>query len=110
MNPARVRRDALRVLTDLPNVGPAVAGDLRLLGISTPQALVGHDAWEMYEALCRLTGVRHDPCVIDVFLSITDFIRGGDAQPWWHYTEQRKAACGVTSAAPAPRTGRHRRG
>ena len=36
MNPARVRRDAVRNVTDLPNVGPATAADLRLLGIAHP--------------------------------------------------------------------------
>jgi len=94
MNPAKVRRTQLRVLTDLPNIGAATAADLRLLGIETPQQLVGRDAWELYESLCRKTGVRHDPCVIDVFLSITDFMQGGEPQPWWHYTAQRKALLG----------------
>lgn len=91
MNPARVRREAVRALTDLPNVGPATAADLRLLGIERPQQLVERDAFEMHARLCRLTGVRHDPCVIDVFLSITDFMQGGEAKPWWRYTAQRKA-------------------
>lgn len=90
MNPAKVRREAVRALTDLPNIGPACAKDLRLLGIEHPEQLVGRDAWDMYEALCRLTGVRHDPCVIDVFLSIIDFMQGGEARPWWQYTAQRK--------------------
>lgn len=91
MNPAKVRREAVRALTDLPNIGPACAQDLRLLGIEHPQQLVGRDACELYRSLCRITGVRHDPCVIDVFLSITDFMAGGEPQPWWHYTPQRKA-------------------
>lgn len=91
MNPAKVRREAVRALTDLPNIGPACAKDLRLLGIEHPEQLVGRDAWDMYEVLCRLTGVRHDPCVIDVFLSLTDFMQGGGARPWWHCTDQRKS-------------------
>ena len=91
MNPARVRREAVRTRTDLPNVGPAVAGDLRMLGIEQPQQLVGRDAWDMYAQLCVLTRQQHDPCVIDVFLSLTDFIQGGQPQPWWYYTAQRKA-------------------
>ena len=91
MNPARVRREAVRMLTDLPNVGPATAGDLRLLGIDTPPQLVGRDAWALYAELCLITQQQHDPCVIDVFLSITDFMHGGEARPWWHYTAQRKA-------------------
>lgn len=112
MHPDKVRRDRLQALTDLPNVGPAVAADLRLLGIERPDQLAGRDPWAMYVDLCHLTGQRHDPCVIDVFLSITDFIAGGAPKPWWHYTAQRKGqqAPLPTRAAPALRTGRRRRG
>ena len=92
MNPARVRRDALRTLTDLPNVGPAAAADLRLLGIEHPGQLVGRDPVQLYDDLCRVTGVRHDPCVIDVFASIAAFLAGDEPKPWWAYTAQRKAA------------------
>jgi len=94
MNPAKVRREAVRTLTDLPNIGPACAADLRLLGIDAPQDLLGRNAWDMYAELCLLTGQQHDPCVIDVFLSITDFMAGGEPKPWWHYTAQRKHRCG----------------
>jgi hypothetical protein len=45
----------------------------------------------MYDDLCRITGQKHDPCVIDVFLSIVDFINGGEPQDWWKFTAQRKA-------------------
>ena len=76
MNPARVRREAVRMLTDLPNVGPATAGDLRLLGIDTPPQLVGRDAWALYAELCLITQQQHDPCVIDVFLSIFNTMAG----------------------------------
>ena len=90
MNPMRVARAQVRVLTDLPNVGAATAADLRVLGIETPAQLTGRDAWAMYTQLCTITGVRHDPCVIDVFLSLVDFANGEQPQPWWHYTAQRK--------------------
>lgn len=92
MNPERVRRDNVRTLTDLPNVGPAAAADLRLLGIEHPGQLVGRDPVQLYDALCRMTGVRHDPCVIDVFASITAFLAGDEPKPWWAYAAQRKAA------------------
>ena len=92
MNPERVRRDNVRTLTDLPNVGPPAAADLRLLGIEHPGQLVGRDPVQLYDALCRMTGVRHDPCVIDVFASITAFLAGDEPKPWWAYTAQRKAA------------------
>lgn len=90
MNPSKVDRTRLRRLTDLPNIGKAGAADLRLLGIHEPSALVGRDPFELYEALCSLTGSRQDPCVIDVFMSITRFMAGEDPRPWWAFTEERK--------------------
>lgn len=91
MNPAKVQRDRIRRLTDLPNVGPATAADLRLLGIRTPEDLVGADPLRLYRTLCERTGVRHDPCVLDVFMSLTDFAAGGPARPWWEFTARRKS-------------------
>ena len=90
MNPARVVRNKLSTLTDLPNIGPAMAKDLERLGISAPDQLKGRDPYALYDALCALTGERHDPCVIDVFISITRFMDGDEARPWWHYTTERK--------------------
>ncbi|MEK7469235.1 MAG: helix-hairpin-helix domain-containing protein [Planctomycetota bacterium] len=81
-----------RLLQELPNVGPSVAGDLLRLGIQAPSQLKGRDPFRMYEQLCRKDGVRHDPCLIDVFISITEIAKGRPAQPWWHFTSQRKAA------------------
>ena len=77
-------------LEDLPNVGPAVAGDLRLLGITRPKQLRGRDPYKLYEKLCRVTGERHDPCMIDAFISVVRFMDGEPAKPWWKYTPQRK--------------------
>ena len=77
-------------LEHIPNVGPATAGDFRLLGIKDPADLRGRDAYALYETLCRKTGVRHDPCVIDVFIAVTRFVGGEPARPWWHYTAERK--------------------
>jgi hypothetical protein len=99
MNPARVCREQVHRLTDLPNVGAATAADLRVLGIDVPTQLVGRDPWAMYTQLCNITGVRHDPCVIDVFMSLVDFANGGKPQPWWHYTAQRKVQHALRAAA-----------
>lgn len=90
MNPSKVVRERTRALTDLPNIGRAGAADLRLLGIQEPGDLVGRDPYEMYERLCELTGCRHDPCVVDVFISVTRFVEGEQPQPWWAYTAERK--------------------
>lgn len=90
MNPAKVRRDQLHQLTDLPNIGPAMARDLRLLGISRPDQLVGRDPVAMYDELARATASHQDPCVLDVFLSITRFMAGEEPQPWWRFTAERR--------------------
>ncbi len=90
MHPAKVQRESVKSLLDLPNVGPATQGDLHQLGIRKPEELAGLDAFEMYDRLCSITKTRHDPCVIDVFLSLVSFADGGPAKPWWDFTEERK--------------------
>lgn len=77
-------------LEQLPNIGPSLAGDLRLLGIEHPAELAERDAFQLYRALCTTTGKRHDPCVLDTFIAAVDFMRGGEPRPWWLYTAQRK--------------------
>lgn len=94
MNPARVVRSKVSALTDLPNIGPAMAKDLERLGIHLPEQLTGRDPYALYDTLCALTGQRHDPCVIDVFISVTRFMDGDAARPWWHYTAERKSRFG----------------
>lgn len=81
-------------LEQLPNIGPAIAADLRLIGVLHPHELAQKDALALYHALCKTTGQRHDPCVLDTFMAATDFMRGAPALPWWHYTAQRKALYG----------------
>lgn len=81
----------LKILQELENVGPRVAGDLIRLGITAPGQLAGRDPFRMYRDLCRKDGVRHDPCVLDVFMAIVDHANGRPSQPWWHFTDRRKA-------------------
>jgi hypothetical protein len=83
-----------QVLEQLPNIGPSLAADLRLIGIQHPKELRGKDAFVLYQKLCAATGQRHDPCVLDTFMAATDFMGGAQAAPWWHYTAQRKALFG----------------
>ncbi len=94
MHPAKVCRDRLRKLTDLPNVGPAMAGDFELLGIESPEQLKGRDPLDLYHDLCRKTGVRHDPCVLDTFMSVTSFMNGAKPRVWWEFTAERKRLYG----------------
>jgi len=78
------------VLTDLPNIGKACAEDLRQLGIYEPDQLVGKCPFEMYAKLCEKTAMHHDPCVIDIFISVVRFMNGEEPRAWWTYTEERK--------------------
>ena len=85
-------RKTVSELTDLPNIGKAIASNLHSIGIQHPQDLIGKDAYKLHDELCRVTGTKHDPCVIDVFLSVIDFMNGGDPTPWWKFTAERKKA------------------
>ena len=94
MNPAKVVREQVRNFSDLPNIGPAAAKDFELLGFKTPGELKGADPLELYNALSHITGSYQDPCVLDVFMSVTDFLDGNPPKPWWDFTDQRKQRYG----------------
>lgn len=89
-------------LLQLPNVGPAMAADFLLLGYATPQALAGADPCQLYHQLCRLRGVRQDPCVLDVFISVCHYLQHDQALPWWHFTPQRKRWQAGHAVSPLP--------
>jgi len=90
MNPDKVCRERLGTLRDLPNVGPKIAALLVRLGIDRPRDLVGRDGFELYDAICCCDGMRYDPCLLDVFISITRFMNDESPRPWWEYTAERK--------------------
>ena len=79
---------------DIPNIGPAMAKDFAVLGLGKPSDLAGRDPYALYDELCERTGARHDPCVIDTFISAVRFMEGAPPHPWWHYTAERKAKLG----------------
>ena len=83
-------RDDIARLEGIPNVGPAVAADLRQLGIKSPCELPGRDPYALYDELCRITGQRHDPCLLDTIIAAVRFMEGAPKQPWWKYTAERK--------------------
>ena len=92
----KARRAAdCEALEQLPNIGPALAADLRSIGVVHPRELAARDAFVLYQALCAKSGKRQDPCVLDTFMAATDFMRGAPAAPWWRYTPQRKAVYGA---------------
>ncbi|QYJ79212.1 helix-hairpin-helix domain-containing protein [Shewanella acanthi] len=90
MHPSKVIRAEVKLLTDLPNIGAACAEDLRQLGLTKPEQLIGQNPYQLYERLNSITGQTHDPCMLDTFISITRFMDGEDPKPWWFYTVERK--------------------
>ncbi len=78
------------LLEDVPNVGPSLAADLRMVGVKEPDQLIGSDPYRLYDKLCLATGARQDPCVLDVFISAVRYMEGAPPHPWWHYTTGRK--------------------
>ena len=89
MKKAKTAVEALE-LEAIPNIGPAVAGDLRQLGIHVPTDLKCQDPYVLYQQLCAQTGVMHDPCLLDTFIAATRFMGGEPPLPWWRYTKERK--------------------
>ena len=85
MNPDKVDRTRLGKLTDLPNIGPAIAADLRLIGIERSNDLAGQSPLELYHMLSTIKGKRQNPCLLDVLISITRFVEGEEPRLWWMY-------------------------
>ena len=48
-------RQKVTDLTDLPDAGRAIARDLRLVGIQKPKDLIGKNAYQLHDELCRVT-------------------------------------------------------
>ncbi len=66
-----------------------------VLRIKTPTALARCVKFKLYNRLCDLTNTRHDPCVIDVFLTAVGRAKAGGtlgkgAEPWWRFTAARE--------------------
>jgi len=86
----RAERDELRTL---PGIGPAMAADLRLLGIRSVRELSRRDPERLYDRLCRITGVRQDPCVLYVFRCAV-YVAGTksprpELRQWWAWKNRR---------------------
>jgi DNA transformation protein len=77
-------------LEDLPNIGQAIAADLRALGIDSPAQLAQLDPLSTYHALAPVMGHRADPCVLYTLLSVAHFQKTGERLPWWRFTAQGK--------------------
>ena len=85
----------LRALQRHPGVGPATAGDLVRLRITRIEQLRGRYPFKLYRALCRRDGVRHDPCVLDVFMALIHYAETGEVRLWHSFTAVRKTRYGI---------------
>jgi hypothetical protein len=86
-------------LEEIPNIGPSIASDLRQLGITSPSELLSRDPYAMYDDLCRITGQRHDPCLLDTFIAAVRFMEGEPKKPWWKYSAERKRELAARKSA-----------
>jgi hypothetical protein len=86
-------------LTDIPNVGPAIARKLRRLDVNGVEDLRGRDPDELFERLCAMDGRHHDPCLLDTFVAAVAYADGGPARPWWEFSRARKAREAEAEAA-----------
>ena len=88
-------RTDINSLQEIPNVGNAIEKDFNIIGINSPEQLIGKDPYKMYNELCNATNQKHDPCVIDIFISAVRYMEGGPPKKWQEFTEERKSKLGA---------------
>ena len=85
-----------RSLADLDGIGLAMLADLGKLEVRDVAALARQDPELLYRRLCRMTGVRQDPCVLDTFCCAVAQARDpalpAAQRKWWWWSRRRKAA------------------
>jgi DNA transformation protein len=86
----RYKRSQPKQLEDLPNIGKALAADLRKIGILRPDQLAKYEPIVIFRELSKVMGHRHDPCVLYTLLSVGHFLECGEALPWWGFTAAGK--------------------
>lgn len=90
-----MKQKETRNLIDLYSVGPATVRDLKALGITRVEQLVGQDARKLYDRLGRLSGKRCDPCMMDVLsAAIAQAQDPGlpkEMCKWWYWSRVRKS-------------------
>lgn len=90
-----MKKKETRKLEDLYSVGPATVRDLKLLGITQVEHLVGKDARVLYDRLGGLSGKRPDPCVMDVLSAAIAQAQDTDLPEeksrWWYWSRIRKS-------------------
>ncbi len=110
----RAIRDELQTL---PGIGPSLAADLRLLGVTSVASVASRDPERLYARLCDITRSKQDPCVLYAFRCAVYAARTPLADPellkWWSWMERRFDEAGdivaTVRGAPDPSHGPRRR-
>jgi hypothetical protein len=80
-------------LTTLPGVGPAIAADLRHLGIHSIRELAESNPEQLFQRLQKITGHEQEPCLLYTFRCATYAARTLEPQPdllkWWNWKDRR---------------------
>jgi hypothetical protein len=65
------------------------------LGVGSVAELARQNPENLYKKLCRITGQRHDPCVLDTFHAGVAQARNPrlpvEQCQWWYWSRRRKA-------------------
>jgi hypothetical protein len=89
---SRVSRDELQ---EIPGIGVAMAGDLRLLGITRVADLRDRDPQGLYAELETLMGAHVDRCVLYVFRCAVYWAGTDTPDPglalWWNWKDGGEA-------------------
>ena len=85
------KRDSIKKLQELSNVGPATARDLVSIGIYGVEDLKGQDPEKLYLKLEKKAGMHVDRCVLYVMRSLVYMAETGKRNPkevaWWHFKD-----------------------
>jgi len=83
-----------RRLKDLRGIGVKMLGDFEKLGIRSINDLKSRDPQKLYDRMCKLTGTRQDPCVLDTYRCAIEQARHPDLPiektNWWYWSRVRK--------------------
>lgn len=82
-------------LKDLRGIGPRMLEDFDLLGVKSVRQLQSQDARKLYDRMCRITGTRQDPCVLDTYRCAIEQARNPrlpeEQKNWWFWSRLRLA-------------------
>lgn len=86
MNKSRIPKTELE---SVPGIGKSLADDLRELGLKQVVDLKNKDPQKLYDDLCKVQGVRLDPCVLYTFRCAVYYASNEKHDPeklkWWNW-------------------------